>query len=114
MFDLEVEIQKWRREMAATGLAPEILAELEGHLRDDVERQVHSGVDVSAALQAALQRIGEPDALRTNSILSANPLSPESCANISRSFWFVPARDCSPRSCFRSFDRHPTSRRPKC
>jgi hypothetical protein len=64
MFDLEREFGNWRREMAATGLAPEVLIELEGHLREDVDRQIRSGVHASDALQAALQRIGKPATLR--------------------------------------------------
>ncbi|MEO5957918.1 MAG: hypothetical protein ABIZ49_12390 [Opitutaceae bacterium] len=63
MFDLEQEIAKWRREMEATGLVPEVLNELEEHLREDIERQVR-GVNVPEVFQAALLRIGRPCALR--------------------------------------------------
>lgn len=64
MFNLERELQKWRQEMAAPGLTPEIIAELEEHLRDDIERQVRSGIAAPDALQGALQRLGQPQALR--------------------------------------------------
>jgi uncharacterized protein involved in exopolysaccharide biosynthesis len=65
MFDLEREIRKWRQEMAAAGLAPDVLIELEEHLREDIERQVDSGANGSEAFQAALQRIGKPSVLRS-------------------------------------------------
>jgi hypothetical protein len=50
--------------MAATGLAPEVLVELEEHLREEVDRQLRSGVHASEALQLAFQRIGKPATLR--------------------------------------------------
>ena len=58
MFDFERELEKWRREMAAPGLAPEVLLELEEHLREDVDRQVHAGIPAPDALKAALQSAG--------------------------------------------------------
>jgi uncharacterized protein involved in exopolysaccharide biosynthesis len=61
MFDLDRELAKWRREMGAAGLkSPDIIRELEEHLRDDIEQQVRSGISLPEALQAALQRIGQP------------------------------------------------------
>jgi hypothetical protein len=44
--------------------APEVLEELESHLRDDVEQQVRSGVDQRPAFDAAVQRIGPRQALK--------------------------------------------------
>jgi uncharacterized protein involved in exopolysaccharide biosynthesis len=65
MFDLDRELAKWRREMGAAGLkSPEIISELEEHLRDDIEQQVRSGISLPEAFQAALQRIGQPRVLR--------------------------------------------------
>jgi len=41
MFNLEQAILDWRRQMAASGIkAPDVLDELESHLRDDVEAHV--------------------------------------------------------------------------
>jgi len=38
MFDLKKQIETWRAEMRAAGITrPEILNELESHLREDVE-----------------------------------------------------------------------------
>src|SRR5687768_12264310 len=71
MFDLEQEVRKWRQDLAAAaGLTREILAELEGHLREDFERQVRLGASVTEAWQAALQRIGTPGQLRSEFELS--------------------------------------------
>jgi ferritin-like metal-binding protein YciE len=40
MFDPEQTIAEWRRQMAAGGIkTPEVLNELESHLREDVEQQ---------------------------------------------------------------------------
>jgi hypothetical protein len=72
MFDLEHEVAKWRREMEATGLAPEILNELEEHLREDVERYVR-GISVPEAFQNALRRMGKPHALKDEFDLISQP-----------------------------------------
>ena len=64
MFDLENEMEGWRREMAAAGLSPDVLLELEEHLREDIERETHSGASESKAFRLALRRIGKPSALR--------------------------------------------------
>jgi len=65
MFNLERELAEWRREMAAAGLnTPDIIRELEGHLRDDIEQQMKSGISGPAAFQAAVQRIGQPSVLK--------------------------------------------------
>jgi hypothetical protein len=59
MFDLEQAIAQWRRQLAAGALtAPEVLDELESHLRDDIEAEVQSGSDIGAAFAGAVQRIG--------------------------------------------------------
>jgi hypothetical protein len=42
MFNLEQEIAVWRQKMAAGGLKPmEVLDELESHLREEIEHQMH-------------------------------------------------------------------------
>lgn len=51
--------------MTSSGIhAPEVLDELESHLRDDVEKQVQSGSDAQQAFEVAVQRIGQADALK--------------------------------------------------
>jgi hypothetical protein len=65
MFNLEQAISDWRRQMAAGGLkSPEVVNELESHLRDDVEQQIRSGIGEEQAFEAAVQRIGQANALK--------------------------------------------------
>jgi hypothetical protein len=64
MFDLEVSIIEWRRTLALGGVkSPEVLAELESHLREDVEQQTQSGTETAQAFEWAVQRIGPAAAL---------------------------------------------------
>ena len=50
MREVDPWIEKWRRELAATGLRDEeLLAELESHLREEIEHQLSTGTAVSAA-----------------------------------------------------------------
>ncbi len=63
-FDLEEEIRSWRQELAAAGLASEVLIELEEHVREDIERQMQSGVSAPEAFLTALRRLGRPSELR--------------------------------------------------
>jgi hypothetical protein len=59
MFDLEEQIAKWRRTAAdALGNRPEVIDELESHLRDDVQRLVQSGQSAEAAWETAVTRLG--------------------------------------------------------
>jgi hypothetical protein len=64
MFDLEQAITEWRQQMLAAGIkTPVPLEELENHLREDIERQMKSGLDAEKAFGAAIQRIGQAHAL---------------------------------------------------
>lgn len=64
MFNLERSIADWRQQMLAAGIAkPVPLEELEIHLREEIERQMKSGLDKQAAFQAAVQRIGKANML---------------------------------------------------
>lgn len=66
MFNLDDELTKWRQGMTAAGLkSPEVIAELEEHLRDDIEKQIRSGISASDAFRLAVERLGGPSALRT-------------------------------------------------
>lgn len=65
LFNLDAAISRWRQDAAAGGINnPEILDELESHLRDDVDTQVRSGFSVEQAFEAATHRIGQGTALR--------------------------------------------------
>jgi hypothetical protein len=66
MFDLETEIAGWRKQMLAAGIrSPVPLDELENHLREEIERQVTSGLNESSAFHEAVQKVGPPDSLQS-------------------------------------------------
>jgi len=66
MFDLEQSIAEWRRQMLAAGIqSPVPLEELESHLREELERQMRSDLDVQKAFEAATRQIGQARALRS-------------------------------------------------
>jgi hypothetical protein len=65
MFKLEEEIERWRQKLSAIGLkSPAILDELEEHLREDIERQVTSGISERKAFEDAIIRMGQAHALK--------------------------------------------------
>ncbi|HZV33255.1 MAG TPA: hypothetical protein VFB72_01660 [Verrucomicrobiae bacterium] len=65
MFDLEEAIAKWREDMRGAGMTrPEVLDELEGHLREDYQRRLRDGAEERLAFDAAIQKIGRPAALQ--------------------------------------------------
>src|SRR5580658_8262874 len=65
MFDLELSIAEWRRMMLAAGIqTPVPLDELESHLREEIERQIKSGLNPQEAYNCAVQNIGRADALK--------------------------------------------------
>lgn len=65
MFELERAISDWRREMCSRGVKnPEILDELESHLRDDFEQEGRSNSDVECAFDSARTRLGPNDVLQ--------------------------------------------------
>jgi hypothetical protein len=65
MFNLDQAISEWRQQMAAGGIkAPDVLIELESHLRDEVDEQVRSRMSVQQALEAATHHIGQATVLR--------------------------------------------------
>jgi len=64
MFDLEQSITEWRRQMLTAGIkTPVPLDELEIHLREEIERQIKSGLDVQGAFETAMQKVGTANLL---------------------------------------------------
>jgi hypothetical protein len=64
MFDLNRAVAEWRRQMAEVGIvAPEVLEELESHLRESMEQQVRAGHNPQQAFDAATQQIGQANVL---------------------------------------------------
>jgi hypothetical protein len=65
MFDLERAISEWRGQLASKGLnSPDVLDELESHLREDAQQHVRLGSSQEQAFNAAVQRFGAREALK--------------------------------------------------
>ena len=65
MFNLGKAIEPWRGRMMAGGLGePEVLDELESHLRDDIEQRERQGLSGEAAFSAAVEALGQAPALQ--------------------------------------------------
>ena len=65
MFNLERSISEWRGQMLSVGVKnPEIVDELESHLREDWERRVQSGESEEQAFEGAVQGIGQANLLK--------------------------------------------------
>jgi hypothetical protein len=66
MFDLEAAVGEWRRQLAADGISSsEVLDELEGHLREEIEAQEHAGLAPGTAFEAAVASMGHAHVLKT-------------------------------------------------
>jgi hypothetical protein len=66
MFNLEQSIADWRQQMLAAGIkTPVPLEELEIHLREEIERQMKSGLGEQKAFEVSLLQIGRPEILRS-------------------------------------------------
>jgi len=64
MFDPEKAIREWRRTLQKNAsLGEGDIAELESHLRDEMDRRTADGADPEAAFRAALDRSASSDAL---------------------------------------------------
>ena len=64
MRDLEELVANWRAQMVAGGIkSPQVLDELESHLRDDLEAQVRAGFTATRAFEIAVQRLGQAASL---------------------------------------------------
>ena len=65
MFNLDEAIAEWRREMRSAGVKnPEIVEELESHLREDWARRVQSGEGEEDAFSRAARSVGDASALK--------------------------------------------------
>ncbi len=66
MFDLERAIADWRRRMESAGVRnPEVLDELESHLRQDFERRPAAGLSEAEAFQTASLSLGTSAEIQT-------------------------------------------------
>src|SRR5215472_6533374 len=74
MFDLEQSIAEWRQQMLAAGIkSPVPLEELESHLREEIERQVESGIDAPQAFEVTVSQIGQGAQLKVEFSKAAGP-----------------------------------------
>jgi hypothetical protein len=65
MFNFEHSISEWRRQMQSAGVRnPDIVDELESHLREDWARRVHSGESDEQAFDGAVQGVGQASLLK--------------------------------------------------
>jgi hypothetical protein len=64
MFNLEQSISEWRWHMQSVGIKnPDIMDELESHLREDFARRVQSGESEEQAFDRAMQGVGQASLL---------------------------------------------------
>ena len=65
MFNLEQSMSEWRRQMLSAGIKnPDIVDELESHLREDWARRVQSGESEEQAFEGAVQGVGQASLLK--------------------------------------------------
>ena len=65
MFNLEQSISEWRGQMLSAGVKnPDIVDELESHLREDWARRVESGESEEQAFEGAVQSVGQASLLK--------------------------------------------------
>lgn len=66
MFNLEQSIAEWRKQVATAGIdLPELLDELENHLREDIDQGIRAGARLQQAFEAAVRRMGYAASLKT-------------------------------------------------
>ena len=63
MFNLESSITNWREKMFAAGISAAALDELESHLREEIDRQLHLKLSSREAFTLAVEKIGPANAL---------------------------------------------------
>ena len=76
MFNLELAICDWRRQLSRAGVRKSQLSELESHLREHVREQIGHGLTAEQAFAAATNRLGEPKALAREFSRAAGPGRP--------------------------------------
>ena len=65
MFNLESAIIDWRQQMLAAGIQSSgSLDELEGHLREEISRQIKLGNGEAEAFEISVCQVGHPEILK--------------------------------------------------
>ena len=66
MSDLEQSIAQWLKQLLAAGIkTPSPLEELENHLREEIERQMKSGLSEQDVFHSAVEKIGQAHVLQS-------------------------------------------------
>jgi hypothetical protein len=66
MFDIDHAILEWRRQLARSGInSPDVLDELESHLRDDLQHEASRSASEAQCFQSAVERLGQTGLLKT-------------------------------------------------
>src|SRR5271156_4587991 len=78
MSELERSIEQWRRTLAGNpSLTADAIAELESHLRDEVQRLRETGLEPARAVALAVEKLGTPQALaREFTKVAPEPIAP--------------------------------------
>jgi hypothetical protein len=64
MFDLEKAIREWRKGLAKNeALEDGYIAELESHLRDEIDNQVRLGANEEEAFRKSVESVGQPEGI---------------------------------------------------
>jgi len=65
MFDLEHAIAAWRKQLMTAGInSRAVMDELETHLREEIDRQVITGLSAQQAFLNGLERLGKPEVIK--------------------------------------------------
>src|SRR5215210_4363414 len=65
MFDVDDAVAEWRHRLTDGGInSPEVLDELESHLREEVNQRMRAGISEQQAFAAAVEQIGQTTALK--------------------------------------------------
>lgn len=94
MFNLEESIAEWRQQMLVAGIkSPVPLEELENHLREEIDRQIKSGMDEQRAFQLATRQIGTAKQIKMEfmKMREWNPLVAWSAWGLFVASFFLPA-----------------------
>ena len=95
MFDLERSIAEWRRQMLAAGIkTPVPLEELEIHLREDIARQMQSGLSAPQAFGSAAERIGQAPELKREFKKIGAPMEIQKIIKLAGVFFVAVALSC--------------------
>lgn len=87
MLDLEQSIADWQQQMLGAGIkTPVPVEELESHFRDEIERQVKSGLSAQQAFGIAARKIGQVPELKSEFKKVGVPMEMQKIIKLAASF----------------------------